>query len=59
MNKNKKITNEDKINYSEVHAAISNALSDGLSSLNDSKANTFEISTFPNPLKLSNLFFLK
>jgi len=43
--------NEDKINYSEVHGAISNALADGLSSLNDSKANTFEISTFPNPLK--------
>ena len=43
--------NEDKINYLEVHTAISNALSDGLSSLYDSKANTFEISTFPNPLK--------
>lgn len=43
--------NEDKINYLEVHTAISNALSDGLSTLSDSKANTFEISTFPNPLK--------
>ena len=43
--------NDDKINYSEVHVAISNALADGLSSLNNSKANSFEISTFPNPVK--------
>jgi|TARA_B110000914_G_scaffold125332_1_gene109384 hypothetical protein len=43
--------NENKINYSEVHTAISNALADGLSSLNNSNANTFKISTFPNPVK--------
>ena len=44
--------NDDKINYSDVHAAISNALADGISSFNDSKANTFEISklkAFPSP----------
>ena len=44
--------NDDKINYSDVHGAISNALADGLSSFNDSKANTFEISklkAFPSP----------
>ena len=44
--------NDDKINYADVHGTISNALADGISSINDLKTNTSKISTlkvFPSP----------
>jgi|TARA_B110000914_G_scaffold143429_1_gene125552 hypothetical protein len=42
--------NDDKINYSNVHTAISAAIADGVSLVNENKKNTFEVTTFPNPV---------
>ena len=43
--------NDDKINYSNVHTAISDAIADGVSLINEQEENAFEIITFPNPAK--------
>jgi len=43
--------NDNKINYSNVHAAISAAIADGVSLVNEQEENTFDIITFPNPAK--------
>jgi microcompartment protein CcmL/EutN len=41
--------NDDKINYSNVHAAISAAITDGLSSIDEQEEDIFEIKIYPNP----------
>jgi len=43
--------NDDKITYLNVHTAISQAISDGLSSIQNPKENPFTIKVFPNPVK--------